>query len=707
MSKVPHNESTNITKGTRTNQNDGEIVSATATTAAGSSIPNRDSEESPKDSSNDNNNENPLPPLNPKHHQQDLGAIPQQQRLSSQGVKGANGNDDVNTGNVSNTPHETARTGTPANDKSTNTNSTNTPALQTNASYASASVPMTHRQAPGSYHTHAHDTAYPLTNYMHNGYHGHPPTVADPFPHSSQILHNLQTDPNYQVPMASSWMPPPPSNFVQVQQQQQQQQQHQQQEKKQEDQQSKSKEEQEQKDDEQKSHQLYQQARVHLHPQQVPLQSNFGPYSQLMIQQQLQLEHQLTKTEEGKKEIDEESQRKKQEQQQQQQQQQQQEKNQESLPPQQIPPGFVPPHMYPSGNDENMMTMTPNEAMMSHHHLHYHPQQQHPTPTSPYSPSNGAPPSSLPPPHYPMASYHHSPYHHYLPPHTYSHHHPHHLPPQENEYLYSTAPPFALCDHPHNKHKKLSKTSPELSHLLGPPRRSNNPSHLRDRDINSNDVLCGRGGKTNIHSGNITFRMLVNDYKDKYLLAKKKDKPLIAAEVVDMIRSLDPPGRFLKKDPDLGYWVDVGDQKAKEKASQALREGAPAIRKKLNLDDDDEEEVANKKQKKNDDREEGVRGKENEEDDESKKNKKSDEGNTNDDGSKGCVVNHDKKEANINLLPKSNHGETKSKKKNGKTKPEDKESIDHKELVKATKKKIKDMKRNFLLKNEEEILKYY
>lgn len=100
-------------------------------------------------------------------------------------------------------------------------------------------------------------------------------------------------------------------------------------------------------------------------------------------------------------------------------------------------------------------------------------------------------------------------------------------------------------------------------------------------DINNNDVLCGRGGATNSHVGNREFRKLVKKFKDKYLSAKKKDKPAVAAEVVEVIRKLDPPGRFLKKDKDSGYWLDIGDLRAKEKTSQALREGAPLIRKQM------------------------------------------------------------------------------------------------------------------------------
>jgi hypothetical protein len=115
------------------------------------------------------------------------------------------------------------------------------------------------------------------------------------------------------------------------------------------------------------------------------------------------------------------------------------------------------------------------------------------------------------------------------------------------------------------------------------------------KDINENDVLCGRGGATNSHSGNRSYRKLVKKFKDKYLKAKKKQKPSVAAEVVEVIRKLDPQGRFLKKDKDTGWYLDIGDARAKEKTSQALREGAPQIRKQMsegNYNPEDDESDA-------------------------------------------------------------------------------------------------------------------
>ena len=90
-------------------------------------------------------------------------------------------------------------------------------------------------------------------------------------------------------------------------------------------------------------------------------------------------------------------------------------------------------------------------------------------------------------------------------------------------------------------------------------------------EINSNDVLCGRGGATNNHDGNRRFRSTVSDHQTEYLGSRKKDKALIANRIVRIIR--ERGGRFLRREEASGQWVDVGDKKAAEKTSQALREG--------------------------------------------------------------------------------------------------------------------------------------
>ena len=99
---------------------------------------------------------------------------------------------------------------------------------------------------------------------------------------------------------------------------------------------------------------------------------------------------------------------------------------------------------------------------------------------------------------------------------------------------------------------------------------------------NVHDVLSGRGGRINAHPGNVQFRTIIASMKSTYLSprTRKLEKAHIANDIVRRIRRLDPPGRFLKEDSD-GTWWDIGDEKARKKVGQALREDAPDIRPQL------------------------------------------------------------------------------------------------------------------------------
>jgi hypothetical protein len=104
----------------------------------------------------------------------------------------------------------------------------------------------------------------------------------------------------------------------------------------------------------------------------------------------------------------------------------------------------------------------------------------------------------------------------------------------------------------------------------------------------AHDVLLGRGGGTNNHFGNVNFRKLVNEHKMRYLACSKVEKPKVAREVVQIWRAMTPPGRFLSRKDDTrkgpgsvkdnnNIWLEVGDKKAREKASQCLRERTPDV----------------------------------------------------------------------------------------------------------------------------------
>ena len=85
--------------------------------------------------------------------------------------------------------------------------------------------------------------------------------------------------------------------------------------------------------------------------------------------------------------------------------------------------------------------------------------------------------------------------------------------------------------------------------------------------------------RTNHHPGNKRYRKIVEGRKVDYVNSKRLDKPLVALEIIKEWRSQNPPGRFLKINEKTGLWHDVGDKKAREKTSQALREKAPLLRK--------------------------------------------------------------------------------------------------------------------------------
>ena len=98
------------------------------------------------------------------------------------------------------------------------------------------------------------------------------------------------------------------------------------------------------------------------------------------------------------------------------------------------------------------------------------------------------------------------------------------------------------------------------------------------------DVLSGRGNFVNYHAGNEHFRALVRKHKVAYVACPKPQKGKFSRLIVDEIKARNPPGRFLKQDPNTKLWHDIGEKKALDKTRQALREGAPEISKELSGD---------------------------------------------------------------------------------------------------------------------------
>jgi hypothetical protein len=112
-----------------------------------------------------------------------------------------------------------------------------------------------------------------------------------------------------------------------------------------------------------------------------------------------------------------------------------------------------------------------------------------------------------------------------------------------------------------------------------PPGPDEEVSMIDVTDPRETDVLCGRGGAALRHPGNQTYRRLVNLNKGLYITCLKTEKLKISRSIVAAIR--EQKGRFLERDSKKGTWYDIGDKKAIEKTSQALREGQPKLRAKM------------------------------------------------------------------------------------------------------------------------------
>lgn len=98
--------------------------------------------------------------------------------------------------------------------------------------------------------------------------------------------------------------------------------------------------------------------------------------------------------------------------------------------------------------------------------------------------------------------------------------------------------------------------------------------------ITHNDILCGRGSGPNDHPGNVNFRQIVSTRRNEYLTTSTRtEKVRIANEILNAVKSLHPPGRFLEKvenEPkdknNTTKWITVSEHKATEKVKQALRQ---------------------------------------------------------------------------------------------------------------------------------------
>lgn len=99
--------------------------------------------------------------------------------------------------------------------------------------------------------------------------------------------------------------------------------------------------------------------------------------------------------------------------------------------------------------------------------------------------------------------------------------------------------------------------------------------------VHDHDVLSGRGVNIAQHPGNQRYRTLIStrkdaDYCEKYTTTEKR---AVAEEIIKHIHSLDPPGRFLKREGGgrsnrglSGPWDVLNHDACVKKVCQALRD---------------------------------------------------------------------------------------------------------------------------------------
>ena len=99
-----------------------------------------------------------------------------------------------------------------------------------------------------------------------------------------------------------------------------------------------------------------------------------------------------------------------------------------------------------------------------------------------------------------------------------------------------------------------------------------NPKPTLITTVKDADVLSGRGGKTNKHSGNRIYRGIVKENRKLYQEMKSNShKQLLAESIIATVHQRG--GRFLKRvGKDTNTWIELGRDEAIIKTTQALRE---------------------------------------------------------------------------------------------------------------------------------------
>jgi hypothetical protein len=126
------------------------------------------------------------------------------------------------------------------------------------------------------------------------------------------------------------------------------------------------------------------------------------------------------------------------------------------------------------------------------------------------------------------------------------------------------------CNDVMNQENLGAETNPSAGKVKGERQMTLLPEFFCPSD---RDVICGRGCRVFVHSGNEHFRnTVIAGRLVQYSNATSKiAKSNILYDVVAQVRSNSPTGGFVKTKKD-GRWYEVGDFLSREKVSQAFRD---------------------------------------------------------------------------------------------------------------------------------------
>lgn len=94
------------------------------------------------------------------------------------------------------------------------------------------------------------------------------------------------------------------------------------------------------------------------------------------------------------------------------------------------------------------------------------------------------------------------------------------------------------------------------------------------------DVICGKGKMAYNHIGNRRFRITIDLHLPRYQAAiSKADKSAVVHDIVNLIRKNASSG-FVRFNPKMIRWIEIGDIGAREKVGQAIRDSIDPIKQK-------------------------------------------------------------------------------------------------------------------------------